>query len=132
MTKRKRTKKIFVDYNDYKDRPFGLKWGPAFALDELMKVVRRNKTAELKVVKELPIMTRLDIDRILQHAYLKSLNVSIQLNHRDEFGKLYDSVVGQFSGFADETHLFLEELEIEWDTIRHISLVKKGNETQGT
>ena len=39
MKKRKRTEKVFVDYNDYKDRPFGLKWGTAFAIDELNKVI---------------------------------------------------------------------------------------------
>ena len=42
-SQRKRTEKIFVDYNDYRDRPFGLKWGTAFAIDELNKVITDNK-----------------------------------------------------------------------------------------
>lgn len=29
----KRTKKEFQDYNDFHDRPFGLKWGTAYAMD---------------------------------------------------------------------------------------------------
>ena len=29
----KRTKKTFTDYNQYKDRPFGLKWATAYAME---------------------------------------------------------------------------------------------------
>ncbi len=29
----KRTKKAFLNYNEYLDRPFGLKWGTAYAMD---------------------------------------------------------------------------------------------------
>lgn len=122
MTQRKRTKKVFVDYNDYRDRPFGLKWGPAFALDELMKVVRRNQREALKQVVELPIMSRSEMDQVLQKALLKSLMVSVQLSHRDEYEKLYDSLEGHFKGYADEMFLYVDEYEIPWDAIRNISI----------
>lgn len=125
MSQRKRTKKQFTDYNDYRDRPFGLKWGPAFALDELMKVVRRNQKEALKTVVELPIMTRVEMDHVLQKAFLKSLRISIQLTTRDEMGKLSDNITGSFLGYADEHYMYLEEYEIPWDSIRNISIIDK-------
>ena len=39
----KRTKKTFTDYNQYRDRPFGLKWATAYAMDDLMKGVVETK-----------------------------------------------------------------------------------------
>ena len=36
IANQKRTKKEFHEYNDYHDRPFGLKWGTDFAMEELM------------------------------------------------------------------------------------------------
>lgn len=101
MNRRKKTKKEFVPYNDYQDRPFGLKWGTAFAIDELNKVITDNKEKETKTIKELPQMSRDDMDKILQVAFLKSKKVSIQLNVKDDFGNYFDSVVGQFEGYAD-------------------------------
>lgn len=45
----KRTKKTFQDYNEYRDRPFGLKWGTAYAMDGvtrfLTSALARNRNA---------------------------------------------------------------------------------------
>lgn len=120
MMVRKRTKKEFVEYNDYHDRPFGLKWGTAFALDELTQSIEKNKKIANKKVEALPQMARQEIDAVLQYAFLKSKKVSIQLNTRDDFGNLMDSIVGSFTGFADETYLTIDNHEIEWDMIRNI------------
>lgn len=120
----KRTKKVFVDYNEYQDRPFGLKWGTAFALDELMKVVVKNQYEATKVIVELPQMSRNEIDKVLQIALLKSKHVAVQLNHRDDFGTLLESIHGSFMGYADEQYLYLDDLEISWENIRNISIIE--------
>lgn len=120
MSKR-RTKKEFEDYNDYKDRAFGLKWGTAFALSELTQVIGKAKASALKEVKELPLMTRDEIDKVLQLAFLKSKEISIQLNHRDENGNLLDNLVGPFEGMADEEYLYLGDASVSWDSIRNVS-----------
>lgn len=120
---RKRTKKVFVDYNDYHDRPFGLKWGTAFSLAELTKVIAEGKDEALNQVKELPIMSRLEIDEVLQYAFLKSKNISIQLNIRDDNQNLLESIVGKFEGIADDECLYLGETEIAWESIRNIAIV---------
>ncbi len=121
---RKRTKKEFTDYNDYHDRPFGLKWGTAFALDELTQSIAQNKHLATKVVKELPQQSRFEIDELLQLAFLKSKTISIQMNDRDENGNLMDSITGKFEGIADETYLYIDTIAIEWDSIRNVSIIR--------
>ncbi|BDP45555.1 TPA: hypothetical protein ACGV2A_000540 [Enterococcus faecium] len=39
----RRTAKKFIDYNEYRDRPFGLKWGTAFAMEELVNGIKKMK-----------------------------------------------------------------------------------------
>lgn len=126
MKKRKRTEKVFVDYNDYKDRPFGLKWGTAFAIDELNKVITENKEADNNVVLELPQMMREDIDKVLQSAFLKSKSVSVQLNIKDELGHYQDNITGKFDGMADGEFVYINNVAIEWVLIRNIALVEGG------
>ncbi|MCR1946033.1 hypothetical protein [Enterococcus gallinarum] len=45
----KRTKKAFLDYNEFRDRPFGLKWGTAYTMDGvtrfLTSALARNRNA---------------------------------------------------------------------------------------
>lgn len=120
----KRSKKEFKDYNDYQDRPFGLKWGTAFALDELTKVIKHNKNEAKMNIQELPIMSRKDIDATLQEALLKTEKVSIQLNSKDMYGNLKESIVGNFSGFADEEYLYIEKYMIRWESIQNIQIIK--------
>ena len=121
--RRKRTEKVFEDYNDYRDRPFGLKWGTAFAIDELNKVITDNKEDENRIVEVLPQMSRVEIDEVLQLAFLKSKKVSVQLNERDSNGKLYDNIVEYFKGFTDFEGLYIGDVYIEWDLIRNIRVL---------
>lgn len=123
VTMRQRTKKEFKDYNEYQDRPFGLKWGPAFALSELVQVITKAKSSALRKVDELPMMTRREIDTILQNAFLKSKEVSIQQSDRDSNGILQDSIQGKFMGLADEECLYIEDIAIAWDSIRNIKII---------
>ena len=123
-TKRKRTEKVFEDYNDYRDRPFGLKWGPAFAIDELNKVIEENKLKEKNKIKPLPLMSREAIDKILQYAFLKSKRITIQLNVKDDMGNLQENIEGDFKGFADFDCVYVNDEPIEWDLIRNIAIVE--------
>ncbi|QIK57597.1 hypothetical protein G7059_06950 [Erysipelothrix sp. HDW6A] len=116
-----RTKKEFTPYNDYQDRPFGLKWGTAFALPELTKSIKSLHDEAVKYVEELPQMDRNEIDEVLQQAFLKNKVVSIQHNERDELGRLQDSIVSKFTGYADETYLFIDSKMIEWGRVRNVS-----------
>ena len=120
----KRTNKEFQDYNDYHDRPFGLKWGTAFALDELVKVIDQNKKEANVNIKELPLMTRSQLDKTLQYAFLKTLRISVQLNSRDIHGNLKESIVGKFEGLADEEYLQVEKVSIRWESIRNIQVIQ--------
>lgn len=121
-TQRKRTSKSFTEYNDYRDRPFGLKWGTDFAIDELNQVITDNKVNELKVTKKLQQMSRREIDEILQLAYRTTKRVMIQLNQTDEYGNYYANLVGDFKGFADADYLYINDKPIEWNMIRNIQI----------
>ncbi|AMC93725.1 hypothetical protein AOC36_06930 [Erysipelothrix larvae] len=121
---RKRTPKIFVDYNDYHDRHFGLKWGTAFALAELVSVIDTNKKDAKKEVHELPEMSREEIDHVLQHAFLKSKKVSIQMNIRDHDDHLIENVIGKFEGFSDSEFLYIDGQELAWELIRNVQILK--------
>lgn len=120
----KRTKKEFKDYNDYHDRPFGLKWGTAFALEELSQAININKHKATHFEKELPIMARDAMDQTLQLAFLKQKKVSIQTINRDELGNLGPSITGKFEGLADESNLYLGMHVIPWITIRNIQIIE--------
>ncbi|QIK70827.1 hypothetical protein G7062_11210 [Erysipelothrix sp. HDW6C] len=120
----KRTKKEFKPYNDYHDRPFGLKWGTAFAMDELVKTINAGKEDSQRVAIELPQMSRTQIDTVLQEAFLKSKTISIQLKFRDNVDRLYKDRVGKFEGFADEECLYLGDEAIDWADIRHVRIVE--------
>lgn len=124
MAKRKRTKKIFYDYNVYRDRPFGLKWGTAYAMDELVKGIEENKLEALKNNVEMPQMTRTEVDTILSESFLYYKNVSLQLNLKDEFGRYLDNIEGQFTGEAYEDYFVIEDTRIFWEDVRHIEILK--------
>ncbi len=85
----KRTKKTFTDYNQYKDRPFGLKWATAYAMDDLMKGILENEAWATKEVVGLDLMNREEIDAILSESFLYHKPISLQLNTKDEFKRFW-------------------------------------------
>ena len=110
----KRTKKTFTDYNQYRDRPFGLKWATAYAMDDLMKGVIENEAWATKEVVGLELMNREEIDTILLESFLYHKPITLQLNTKDEFGRFLDPVEGQFLGEAYEDYFVLNEQAIYW------------------
>lgn len=121
----KRTKKTFTDYNQYRDRPFGLKWATAYAMDELMKGVKENEAWATKEVAALELMNREEIDVILSESFLYHKPVSIQLNTKDEFGRLLDPIEGLFVGEAYEDYFVINDQQIFWPDVRHIEIKKE-------
>ena len=66
----RRTAKKFIDYNEYRDRPFGLKWGTAFAMEELVNGIKKNEEEARKQPLPKQQMTLQEIDSILTEAFL--------------------------------------------------------------
>ena len=118
----KRTKKVFKDYNAYRDRVFGLKWGTAYALDDLMKGVRANEDYALKDNAAKKQMSREEIDEVLSESFLKHKEVSLQLNTLDEFGRLVDNRSGFFIGESYHDYFVLNDQIILWEDVRHIEI----------
>lgn len=122
----RRTKKEFQDYNDFHDRPFGLKWGTAYAMDDLMKGVRANEEYALKDNAAKPQMSREEVDIILSESFLKHKEVRLQLNIVDEFGRLEDDQTGYFFGEAYSDYFVFDEKKINWEDVRHIEIVDQS------
>lgn len=118
----KRTKKEFKDYNVYHDRPFGLKWGTAYAMDELVKVIKTNEDIALRYNPTLEAMDQEEIDTILSESYLYHKEVEIQLNLKDEYGRLLDNISGYFYGESYEDYFVIDGQPILWEDVRHISI----------
>ena len=119
---RKRSKKVFRDYNAFRDRPFGLKWGTAYAMDELVKGIESNQLDAMKNNQELSPMTRQEIDQVLQQAFFSAQPIEIQLQIKDEFGRFQDLYSGIFNGFADEDGFEVEGKFFLWEDIRHVKI----------
>jgi len=119
-----RTKKEFKNYNAFHDRPFGLKWGTAYALDDLMKGVRANEDYALKSNDARQQMTREEIDTVLSESFLQHKEVVLQLNLLDEFGRFLDDRYGFFKGEAYQEYFVLSDQVIAWEDVRHIEIIE--------
>ena len=116
----RRTKKEFLDYNEYRDRPFGLKWGTAFAIDELMSGIKKNEAWAIKEIQPLTPMSREEIDAVLLESFLYHKKITLQRNTKDEFDRYLENIEGTFTGEAYDDYLVLEDTKIYWSDIRHI------------
>lgn len=121
----KRTKKEFTDYNEYRDRPFGLKWSTAFAMDELVKSIHTSEKEATRDPEPLKQMSREDIDQVLLDSFLYKKRVSIQLNVKDYLGRLLDNVEGFFNGESNEDYFVLGNTIVYWDDVRHAAILSE-------
>lgn len=119
----KRTRKEFREYNAYHDRPFGLKWGTAYAMDELVTGIHANRREALKNNPALPEMARAEIDAVLLEAFLYRYPVTVQLHVKDQLGRYLDNLDGFFDGLADEAGFWLDDRAIAWEDVRHVAVV---------
>lgn len=120
----KRTKKFeFEDYNEYLDRPFGLKWGVAFAMEELRSTIDNGDAESKRYNPKLERMTREEIDLVLQEAYTYRKPITMQLNRRDEIGRLDDNIEGYFQGIADSEYLYIDGIGYEWEDVINVKII---------
>lgn len=129
-TRKKRTKKVFHEYNDYHDRPFGLKWGTAFEMEELTKGITTNKEYALKDNQVTEQMDQEEIDLALSQSFLYSKEIEVQLNLKDEFGRFIDPIVGVFQGEAYEDYFVIVKRKILWNDVRTIVLTNNKKWSQ--
>ncbi|MGX7030010.1 hypothetical protein [Vagococcus zengguangii] len=121
----KRTKKQFIPYNEYQDRPFGLKWGTAFAMDELTTAIDKNNQFSQKNIKAEELMSPSEIDEALAFAYLKNKPIEIQLNQWDKFGRLTESIRGDFKGECYEDYFVLDNQCYRWEEVRSVKIIEE-------
>ena len=105
---RKRTDKVFEDYNDYHDRGM-IKWVTAYAMDELVKSISAGKAEAVKDIPILPQMSPAEIDETLAEALKKNRRLSVQLNQKDRFGRQTESIEGFFKGYCGEDEILIGE-----------------------
>lgn len=114
--------KKFTDYNAYHDRGM-MKWGTAYAMDELVAGIKKNQAEATKNLPLEPLMTREEIDAVLQVAFNQYLPLRVQLNERDELGRIKESLVGFFDGRATSERWYFAGRWLLWDEVRNVQLV---------
>lgn len=119
---RRRTDKVFEDYNDYHDRGM-IKWVTAYAMDELVKSISVGKEEALKDIPILPQLIPAEIDEILAEALKKNRRVSIQLNQKDRFGRQTESIEGLFKGYCGEDEILIGEEWVPLDRVRNVQIL---------
>lgn len=120
--KPKKSPKIFSCYNDYQERPFGLKWGTAYAMDELVKGIKSNQAEALFQRIEMTGQMSEEIDACLLQAFRTGCEVSVQLYRRDAWGRLKAPCCGVFFGQADQEGFFLNNEKIFWEEVCQVTL----------
>ena len=105
---RKRTEKVFEEYNDYQDRGM-VKWLTAFSMEELTRSISAGKEEALKDIPVLAQMNTTDIDEVLAEVLLKNRPVSIQLNEKDQLGRQTEAIVGHFRGSLTRNKIFIND-----------------------
>ena len=121
---RKRTEKVFEEYNDYQDRGM-VKWATAFSMEELTRSISAGKEEALKDIPILAQMNTTDIDEVLAEALLKNRPVSIQLNEKDYLGRQTESIVGHFRGYITGNKIRISDQWISMESIRNIQLLQE-------
>jgi len=121
---RKRTEKVFEEYNDYQDRGM-VKWLTAFSMEELTRSISAGKEEALKDIPILAQMNASEIDEVLAEALQKNRPVSIQLNQKDYLGRQTESIVGHFRGSLTGNKIFINNQWISLESIRNIQLLQE-------
>ncbi|MDA9470591.1 hypothetical protein [Enterococcus sp. 5H] len=119
----KRTRKEFIDYNEYRDRGMAYKWDTAFAIGELQQGINESSAESKRNLQRLPQQTIEEIEYLLDQALKYNKLVDIQLNSLDQFGRVKPHVRGAFGGFLDMDTVKIDGHCIDYGEIRHISAV---------
>ncbi|MDA9472035.1 hypothetical protein [Enterococcus sp. 5H] len=119
----KRTRKEFIDYNEYRDRGMAYKWDTAFAIGELQQGIKESSDESKRNLQRLPQQSIELIDFLLDQSMKYDKLLDVQLNESDEFGRVKPHVRGVCSGFLDRDTVIIGETYIDYTDIRHVSAV---------
>ena len=119
---RKRTEKVFEEYNDYQDRGM-VKWATAFSMEELTRSISAGKEEALKDIPILAQMNASEIDEVLAESLQKNRPVSIQLNEKDHLGRQTESIVGHFRGYLTDNKLLIDNEWVLPESIRNVRIL---------
>lgn len=93
-------------------------------MDELVKGIKTNEAEALRHNPALEPMSVEEIDAVLSESYLYHKQVEIQLNLKDQYGRLLDNISGSFIGESYEDYFVLDDQPILWEDVRHIEIKK--------
>ncbi|MGY3765625.1 hypothetical protein ACWOAH_03610 [Vagococcus vulneris] len=105
--------------NYYYDR--GIQKYNGFYLFEHMREVDVDQKIRDNLITAETEMTESDIFEIIDYSLYKDLEIIIQLNLRDMEGGYMPDIRGKLMGY-DEDYLYIEDMTIQLNQIRHISL----------
>lgn len=118
----KRTKKEFFDYNDYRDRGMAYKWDTAFAIGELQEGIKKSLKESKRDLERLPQQDINYIEYCLERSIKYNKILEVQLNSLDQFGRVKESIWGNFRGFLDLDVLLIGDQYIDYADIRYIKI----------
>ncbi|MBO0441515.1 hypothetical protein [Candidatus Enterococcus ikei] len=118
----KRTKKEFIDYNDYRDRGMAYKWDTAFAIGELQEGIKESKKESKRDLERLPQQDINYIEYCLERSIKYNKILEVQLNSLDQLGRTKEPIWGNFRGFMDLDVLLIGDQYLDYTDIRHIKI----------
>lgn len=107
--------------NPYEDRK-KLKWQGFFLSEHTAEMAKYENNHSFNHQPK-PEMTLQEISNFLQLAQLKNKKVALQLNYVQD-GKFFPDVIGDIAGY-NELGLYINDILIEYDEIRHIALYQE-------
>lgn len=129
---KKKTRKEFFDYNEYRDRGMGYKWDTAFALGELQEGIKESTKESRRDLERLPQQEIEYIEYCLERSIKHNKILEVQLNSLDQLGRVKEPIWGNFRGFMDLDVLMIGDQYIDYVDVRHIKIhdFRKWSETE--
>lgn len=121
----RRTSKEFINYNAYQDRPFGLKWGTAFAMDELVAAIQEEREAAEYQVEMPRAMSDQELNEALKEGYLTHSSLRVYRNVRDSWGRYEKPLEGYFYGESTLEVFWLSEQMVVFEEVRAIEVLEE-------
>ncbi|RLK63267.1 hypothetical protein D3H64_05640 [Atopobacter sp. AH10] len=119
-----KTGKSFIDYNVYHDRPFGVKWGTAYAMEELLSAIELNHQEAIAESSLEPAMSEEELDQLLTAAYLKGEGVVVYLLEKDELDHHKKVIIGEVRGKVSADQLMIGDQLVDFEDIYRVERLK--------
>ncbi|WP_265460435.1 hypothetical protein [Enterococcus sp. HY326] len=108
-------------FRTYDDR--GLLKYLGFYLSDHTAAPSEDLGARRKAIEVKPQSEEIEINEIIELAYLKDLYVSVQMSERNEANQFQEDVIGKIIG-SDDLNIFIGKPPIPSGQIRHIEIFK--------